>query len=209
MSHGRVLAVCRVTELRPDDGQVGVTAIHKRSVSGRVKVRELGLYRDVQADRANHGGPDKAVYVYSQEAAEIWAQDMGRPVEPGEFGENLRTTGLDVDDAVIGERWQVGERLVLEVTMPRIPCATFARYLDQPQWVKRFMEKGLAGAYTRVVTKGDVGEGDSIQVISRPEHGVTVRQWFTRRSPDDAHALLAAHDAGHVKLAPALREHLA
>lgn len=202
----KVLSVCRVSELRPDAGIVGVTAIHKRPVSERLSVGELGLYGDIQADRKNHGGPNKAVYVYSQAAADVWAKELGFPVEPGSFGENLRTQGLDVDNAVIGERWQIGDRLVLEVTMPRIPCMTFGRYRDEPRWVKRFTQKGLAGAYTRRVVKGDVGQGDSIQILSRPDHGVTVKEWFTSRSPTAARTLLAADQDGLISIAVELRE---
>lgn len=153
----KVLAVCRVAELHADDGQVGVTAIDKRPVDGPVKVRRLGLFGDVQADRADHGGPDKALYAYDDAEAAYWAVELGHDITMGQFGENLRTRGLDVDGAEIGERWRVGAQVVVEVTMPRTPCATFGRWLGQERWVRRFGDRGHVGAYLRVVERGRGG----------------------------------------------------
>lgn len=218
----RVLAVCRVAQLLPDDGQVGVTAIDKQPVSGPVKVRELGLYADVQADRANHGGAGKAVYVYAREAAETWAAELEHEIPPGMFGENLRTEGLAVDDAVIGTRWQVGsgqvgsgqvksgsaQPVLLEVTQPRIPCATFGRRMGQPRWAKRFTQMGLAGAYTRVLEAGHVRAGDEVTVVHQPTHGVTIRDWFTDPTPERAAALLTASAAEEITLADELAKYV-
>jgi MOSC domain-containing protein YiiM len=201
----RLLAVCRVARLLPDPGIVGITAIDKRPVEGPVGVRDLGLYADVQADRAHHGGPDKALYAYSDEDAQWWEERLGRPMPAGRFGENLRTAGLDVSGAVIGERWRIGASVEVEVTMPRTPCATFQRALDEPQWVRRFAEEGRTGAYLRVLRRGSVEAGDGIEVLSRPEHGVPVDRWFREHRPADAQALLEAEEAGAVRLAPALR----
>jgi MOSC domain-containing protein YiiM len=201
------VAVCRVAQLQPDDGHVGVTAIDKQPVSGPVKVRELGLYADVQADRANHGGPNKAVYVYDEDAAQRWADDLGRDVPPGLFGENLRTQGLAVDDAVIGTHWEVGS-VLLEVTQPRIPCATFGRRMGQPRWPKRFTQKGLAGAYTRVLQTGQLQAGDVVTVVKEPAHGITVREWFTDPTPERAAALLSASSTGQITLADELAQHV-
>ncbi|NNU26656.1 MOSC domain-containing protein [Isoptericola sediminis] len=173
-----LVAVCRVHQLLPDAGTVGVTAIDKRAVAGRVKAGTHGLYADVQADRVHHGGPEQAVYAYAEEDARFWAAELGREITPGLFGENLRTRGLDVGGALIGERWRVGSA-VLEVTQPRTPCATFARRLGSPErWVRRFTEANRTGAYLRVVETGELGAGDAVEVVSRPTHGVSVADWF-------------------------------
>ncbi|PPG48051.1 MULTISPECIES: MOSC domain-containing protein [unclassified Rathayibacter] len=201
----RLLAVCRVARLLPDSGTVGVTAIDKRPVEGPVGVRDLGLYGDVQADRAHHGGLDKALYAYSDEDALWWAERLGRPVAAGMFGENLRIEGLDVSGAVIGERWRIGAAVEVEVTMPRTPCATFQRALGEPQWVKRFADEGRTGAYLRVLHRGSVEAGDAVEVLSRPAHGVPVDRWYREHSPADAQALLEAEEAGALRPAPALR----
>lgn len=173
-----LLAVCRVHQLLPDAGSVGTTAIDKRPVDGRVRAGTLGLYADVQADRAHHGGPEQAVYAYAEEDARFWADELDREIPPGLFGENLRTLGLDVSGALIGERWLIGST-VLEVTQPRTPCATFARRLGSPErWVRRFTEANRTGAYLRVVETGELGAGDAVEVVDRPTHGVSVADWF-------------------------------
>lgn len=203
---GELLAVCRVAELHADDGQVGVTAIDKRPVDGPVAVRDLGLWGDVQADRAHHGGPDKALYAYDDCEAAYWAAELGTAIGPGMFGENLRTSGVDVDGAEIGERWRVGDRVVVEVTMPRVPCRTFARWLGQERWVRRFSDRGRVGAYLRVVERGEVAAGDAVEVVHRPGHGVSVGAWFRDPTPDAARTLLAGRDAGTLALADVISE---
>ncbi|NDL60128.1 MOSC domain-containing protein [Phytoactinopolyspora mesophila] len=197
----QVTAVCRVHRLMPDAGTVGITAIDKRPVEEPVRVRSLGLYSDIQADRENHGGVDQAVYAYADEDASWWAAELGRDVPPGLFGENLRTTGLPTSDAVVGEQWTIGaDGLVLEATMPRTPCATFARRIGEKRWVRRFAEVAATGAYLRVVSNGLVRAGDRIEVSRRPSHGVTIREVFTGPTADQAHALLDAHASGEVVL---------
>jgi MOSC domain-containing protein YiiM len=206
-----LLAVCRVHALLHDPGLVGITAIDKRPAEGPVLVRPYGLFADVQADREYHGGLDKAVYAYAQESAQTWSAELGREVVPGLFGENLRTEGLDVDGALVGEHWQVGAAgtgPLLEVTQPRTPCATFGRHLGEERWMRRFTRGGLPGAYLRVLREGVLRAGDPVHVVHRPGHGVSVGAWFAAASRADAAALLAAHQAGEVRLAQALRDDL-
>ncbi len=174
-----LVAVCVVHALRPDDGVPGVTAIDKRPVDGSVVVRTLGVHADVQADRKHHGGVDQAVYVYAREDAEHWGSELGRDIPAGWFGENLSTEGLDVSGARPGDRWTIGEgddAVVLEVTSPRQPCATFARWVggsDARGWVKRFTRAGRPGAYARVVRTGTVRAGDRITVNSTSDESVS------------------------------------
>lgn len=193
-----VTAVCRVEQLLRDSGTIGITAIDKRPVDGPVRVRPLGLHADVQADRKHHGGEDQAVYVYADEDAAFFAEQLDRPIPPGLFGENLRTTGVDVTGLVIGERLRVGDTLELEVTIPRIPCGTFARRMKVDRWVKRFAEEGRPGAYLRVRKSGSVAAGDAVTVLERPEHGVTIGQMFAGLTAEQATAVLAMGD----RLAP-------
>lgn len=204
-----ILAVCRVEQLLRDAGGIGVTAIDKRPVERRLHVRPLGLYGDVQADRKHHGGATKALYAYADEDAAFWAAELGRDIPPGLFGENLRTSGLDVNGAEIGERWSIGGELVVEVTCPRTPCATFQRRMREPQWVKRFTAEGRTGAYLSVVKSGGVGAGDEVRVVSRPGHGVTVASFFAGADAAQADALEAAERAGALTLAPEIHEVIA
>lgn len=168
----RLLAVCVVHQLRSDAGTVGTTAIDKRPVDGPVKVKRLGLYADVQADRQHHGGDDKALYADGQDDADFWAAELSRELPPGWFGENLRLEGVEVSGATVGERWRIGETVEVEVTMPRTPCATFARWVggaDERGWVRRFAAAGRPGAYLRVVRTGSIAAGDPVTVLERPD----------------------------------------
>ena len=167
----RLVAVCVVHQLRPDPGN-GVTAIDKRAVDGRVRIGRYGVRGDVQADRKHHGGLDKALYAYAEEDAAFWEGELGRELPLGFFGENLRTEGIDVNAARIGEVWRIGDTVTVEVTMPRTPCQTFARWVggaDQRGWVKRFSAERRLGPYLRVLRNGFVQAGDAIDVISRPD----------------------------------------
>ena len=187
----RIASVNVVHALFPDvRGDLDRTAIDKRPVEGRVPVSApgdggVGLAGDQIYDTRHHGGRDQAVYAYAVEDLAWWAAELGRGLAPGQFGENLSTEGVDVTGAVVGERWQVGDDgLVLEVTCPRIPCATFQGFLGEPHWVKRFTEHGACGAYLRVVVEGTVGAGDVVTVIHRPDHGVTIGDVFVPRQAD-------------------------
>lgn len=180
-----MLAVCVVhaeLEVPARSSKVGRTAIDKRPVPHRVPVTALGLDGDHVCDTVHHGGAHQAVYAYAEEDAVRWAGELGRELAPGWFGENLRVSGLPVSDAVIGERWTVGDTL-LEVSAPRVPCATFQWHSGEPQWVKRFTAQANTGAYLRVLTEGAIGAGDEVAVVHVPAHGVTVRDLFTGADP--------------------------
>jgi MOSC domain-containing protein YiiM len=156
-------------------GEPGFSAIDKRPSRARVAVGQLGLAGDEQGDTENHGGPDQAVYVYAREDLDWWTEQLGRELRNGGFGENVTTTGLDVSGALIGETWRVGE-VVVQVTSPRIPCVTFQSWTGEAHWVKRFAAAGRPGAYLRVLAEGEIGAGDEIEVLSRPEQRVTVAE---------------------------------
>ena len=167
MKTAHVSSVNVVHALVPDTrGDLDLTAIDKRARDGRVHVGPVGLHGDDQYDKRNHGGVEQAVYAYAREDAQWWANELGYEITPGRFGENLSTDGLDVTGAVLGERWRVGDDgLMLEVSSPRVPCATFQGWMDEPHWVKRFTDHGAPGAYLRVITEGTVGEVFAIRSV--------------------------------------------
>jgi MOSC domain-containing protein YiiM len=134
-----------------------------------------GLVGDFIGDSQAHGGDDQAVYAYAREDLDVWQRELQRDLDNGMFGENITTVGLDVTGARIGERWQVGsDGLVLEVSSPRTPCRTFASWLAIKGWVKTFTKVATPGAYLRVIAPGTMRSGDSIVVVDRPNHDVTV-----------------------------------
>ncbi|MER7244986.1 MOSC domain-containing protein [Kribbella sp. NPDC000426] len=170
----RLLTVNVVEKLIPGPKETGFTAIDKRPQPGRVRVGELGLAGDRVCDTENHGGPDLALYAYAEEDANWWAAQLGRDIPTGLFGENLRTEGLDVNGAVLGEVWRIGAEVEVMVRAPRIPCITFQHRMQEPHWVKRFHQAGRPGAYLKVLREGSIGAGDPIEIVSRPDHEVTV-----------------------------------
>ena len=164
----------------------GTTAIDKRPVQGPVAVSApgpkgsgaVGLAGDRVHDVRHHGGDDQAVYAYAREDLNEWAAQLGRELPGGVFGENLTTAGLDVNGALIGERWRIGEQVLLEASCPRIPCGTFQGWMREAGWIKRFSEAALPGGYLRVIEPGEIQAGDEITVEHRPDHDVTIALAF-------------------------------
>lgn len=149
------------------------TAIWKTPVVGRTLASGVNLVGDDQADRSVHGGPDKAVYAYGLDDYAWWETELGHPLDPGTFGENLTIAGLAVSDAVIGERWAVGSA-VFEVSQPRIPCGKLGIRMGDPRFPRRFAHAGRPGAYLRISVEGSIGADDRVRVVHRPAHGLTV-----------------------------------
>lgn len=165
-----------------DWADIGRTAIDKRPVAGPVRASRLGLAGDQVADVKHHGGVDQAVYAFAREDLDRWTELLGEPIRDGGFGENLTTSGYDVNAAVVGERWRVGS-VLLEVASIRTPCQDFKGWLgvggyDTTGWVKRFTAEGRPGPYLRVVEEGELQAGDEVEVVDRPGHGVTVSHMF-------------------------------
>jgi MOSC domain-containing protein YiiM len=156
------------------NGRPARSAIWKTPVAGRVAARGVNLAGDDQADRQAHGGPDKAVYAYAVEDLRWWAQEIGRTLEQAELGENLTTEGIDVSGARVGERWAIGTTL-LEVSEPRVPCWRLGVRMNDKLFPRRFTVALRPGAYLRIVVEGDLGAGDAIRVVERPDHALTVR----------------------------------
>ena len=154
-------------------GRVGTSAIWKEPVSGRVAVRGVNIEGDDQADRSVHGGPDRAIYVYAAEDTDWWEAELGRELGPGIFGENLTLRGVDVTGARVGERWKIGT-VVLQVTCPRVPCWKLAKKMGDPFFIKRFAQARRPGAYLRIVEEGELGAGDEVEIVHRPDHDVTI-----------------------------------
>ena len=192
MSNGHVISVNLAVPQRSTAKNVGITGINKRPVDHPVAVRapgpkstglHSGLAGDQIFDVAHHGGDQQAVYAYAREDYDWWQQQLGRELPDGMFGENLTTTGVDINGAVIGEHWHIGDTLVLAPTFGRIPCSTFQARMGEPRWIKRFTNENRPGAYLRIVTPGDVRTGDPVRVAARPAHGVTIghafRAWMT------------------------------
>lgn len=180
----------------PVDGPVAVAAPGPRGSAG---IHTGGLAGDTIVDTRHHGGDDQAVYAYAGEDLDAWAAELGLALADGSFGENLTTVGLDVTGARVGERWRIGEQLLLQVTDPRVPCNSFAARmveLGRPGrgWLKQFTRAGRPGAYLKVLEPGEVRAGDPVVIEHRPDHDVTMGLVFhaVLDQPDLLPGLLAA-----------------
>jgi MOSC domain-containing protein YiiM len=174
---GSVLSV-NIADIREVEraGRMVKTGIWKLPVEGRVAVRGVNVEGDEQADRAVHGGPDKALYAYAREDIDWWEGELGRELPDGVFGETLTLTGVDVTGALIGERWRIGSA-ELEVSEPRFPCWKLGVRFDDPKMPKRFAGARRPGAYLRIAGEGDLAAGDAVEIAERPDHGFTIARF--------------------------------
>jgi MOSC domain-containing protein YiiM len=182
MQKGRVASV---NVGRPRDITVGDTVVRtsiwKEPIAGRVAVRGVNLAGDDQSDRRVHGGDRKAVYAYAREDLDWWGERLGQRLDPGTFGENLTTEGIDVSGARVGERWRVGSALI-EVTQPRLPCYKLELRMDQAGFIDEFIDGGRPGAYLRIVEEGEIGAGDDVRIVSRPDGAPSMTEVMRRKT---------------------------
>lgn len=173
----KLLSVCIGTP-RAVRSKSGWTGIHKQPVDGGVFVGRLGLSGDHILDVENHGGPDQAVYIYTQPDYDFWSAELRRGLEPGTFGENLLFSKLESASVRLGQRFQIGGAL-LEVTFARIPCVTLAERMGDPGFVRKFRDVGRPGMYARVIQEGEVRAGDVVSFENSPlEDARTVLENF-------------------------------
>ena len=166
---------------------VGFTGINKQPRSDAVEVRApgarsngggSGILDDFIGDTAHHGGDDQALYAFEREDLDRWQVRLDRELPNGFFGENLTTLGLDVNGARLGEIWRIGGTLEVRVTSPRVPCSTFRGWVGEPGWLKTFTQDARPGAYLSIVTPGFVSPSDTVSVVHKPDHNVTVSMTY-------------------------------
>lgn len=148
-----------------------------------------GVAGDIIGDSKHHGGADKAVYAFAREELDYWSHtnQTAAPYPNGHFGENLTTVGIHWAQAVIGQQVRIGSTL-LEVSVPRQPCRTFALWIDRPNWLKTFAAHGDCGCYFRVVEAGIIRAGDTCAFLPAPAHGITMGEAFRAKMGDKAAA---------------------
>lgn len=138
--------------------------VPKRRVSD-AKVSQLGLQNDAQNDTKHHGGPERAVCVYSLERIHA-LQAEGHPIDVGSAGENVTVEGIDWDLVVPGTRIRLGEEVLLEVTAFTNPCKTIRESFTDGRFV-RIAERwhpGWSRVYARVLSEGEIRFGDSVEL---------------------------------------------
>jgi MOSC domain-containing protein YiiM len=152
------------------------TGIFKKPVTGRLALRRLNLDGDQQADLSVHGGPYKAVYAYPSEHYADWRRELPDvDFAWGKFGENFTTEGLREDQLHVGDRLRIGSSIVM-VRQPRMPCYKLAAKFQRDDMIERFLHSGRSGLYFSVEQEGEVGEGDSFELISQDGQGITIAE---------------------------------
>ncbi|MBK8782564.1 MAG: MOSC domain-containing protein [Anaerolineales bacterium] len=153
------------------------TGIYKYPVQNAVRVTELGLAEDFIESKKHHGGPDQAIYIYGSADYAFWEKELGVEIQPGTFGENLTISELESGPFNIGDLLHIGD-VTLEVTMPRIPCGTFAARMGDPAWVKKFRQAERPGFYCRVKREGVIKAGDAVALEKFQGETMSVQQLY-------------------------------
>ena len=151
------------------------TSIFKSPVAGRIQIHDNNLAGDAQSDLSVHGGRSKAVYAYPHEHYAFWREQLpGVDLQPGHFGENLTIEGLLEQDVHVGDRLVIGSAELI-VTQPRLPCYKLGIRFGRDDMVKRFLASGRTGFYLAVAVEGDIGAGDTIEIIGQPLRSVRLQ----------------------------------
>lgn len=155
-----------------------LSAIAKQPVTtDTVVLRATNLDGDRQADLVNHGGRDKAVYLYPSEHYDSWRAD-GYGLETGGVGENVAVRGGVETDVRIGDVWQWGSARI-QISQPRQPCFKLAMRSGNKAIVADMVASGRCGWYARVVREGEVPVNGTMQLINRDDNAPTVAAMFT------------------------------
>jgi MOSC domain-containing protein YiiM len=169
------------------------TGFYKSPVTGPVWLGRTNLVGDGQANRKNHGGPDKAVLGYAASHYPAWREELGMAeLAYGSFAENFTIEHLDEWTVCLGDVYVICDARV-EVSQPRQPCANITHRWRRPGLTERVEETGRHGWYMRVLTEGEVVAGQPFVLQERPYPDWTVARAFRamrRRSVDRAEAAL-------------------
>ena len=163
-------------------GKTVQTGIFKEPVSGTIMLREKNIDGDGQGDLRVHGGTYKAIYGYPFEHYAHWQQALQRgDLTYGQFGENLTVEGLLETSVYIGDVFQIGSTVKLQITQPRVPCFKLAYKMGLPEFPKQFLESRRVGFYFRVLEEGEIAAGDAITRIEVASASMSVTEILNLR----------------------------
>jgi len=133
----------------------------------------MGFAGDKVADPVHHGGPDKAVCLYSADHFPYWESQLSVEFKPGVFGENVTLKGLVEKDVCIGDVFLLGE-VKLQVTQPRQPCVKLNRRFNHPKFLQMVRDAGKTGFYCRVLNNGWVETGQPLELNQKDPVGFSI-----------------------------------
>lgn len=125
-----------------------------------------GVAGDAQRDRELHGGPDRALCLFSMELIRA-LQAEGHPITPGQIGENLTVEGLDWNKVAPGARLLLGEDVLVEVTRYTSPCTNIRAAFTGGEYARVSQKRHPGGSrvYARVLRTGAIRCGDPVRLL--------------------------------------------
>ena len=200
----KILAVC-IGQSEPSEAKSGITGYFKKPVAQPVAVTRMGVSGDFIADLDNHGGVEQAVYIFGDLDRQDWSVRLDRPCPPGFFGENLLIGDLRSADLCLGDILVIGD-VQIQITSPRIPCATYASVIKMKSALKDFYDAEMPGAYARVLAEGQLDAGADVQLIPWQGERISVIEnmaAYRRNFPDptflERALTVPAHQELHVE----------
>lgn len=129
-----------------------------------------GLQGDWHDDTANHGGPMRALCLFTLEEIERLASD-GHPIYPGATGENVTLSGLPLTALAPGTRLSLGAETLIEVTQFTTPCKTIRDAFNDGDFtrISHKTHPGESRVYARVLREGEIHTGDSARIVGMAE----------------------------------------
>lgn len=148
------------------------------SAIGKEKVEKVfltfdGFVGDGVANKAFHGGKERAVCFYPFEHYEKWEKEFNIRINPPAFGENICGTEYTEKNTYIGDIFSLGEAIV-QVTQGRVPCSTISKFNEVDIFLNRIVETCYTGYFLKVVEEGVVSSHSSFQLLERPQNKVSV-----------------------------------
>nr|WP_209463183.1 MOSC domain-containing protein [Virgibacillus natechei] len=163
---------------RPMDRE-WISGIVKRTVKGKIWAGQTNLEGDGQGDLKNHGGVEKAIFVYPISHYASWQKKLERTdFTVGAFGENLAVQHITEADLCIGDIFHIGDAVV-QVSQPRRPCWRPARRWKIKDLAIQIQQEGMTGWYFRVLKEGELQAGDRLRLQERP-----YPEWTVAKSND-------------------------
>lgn len=181
------------------NGKEEQTGIFKYPVDEPLFLRKIDVKNDTIINRVNHGGVNKACYLFSKEQYPYW-KELYPDLEWnwGMFGENLTVEGLNESEIRVGDIYKVGDALV-QVSQPREPCYKLGIRFQDQKILKQYIEHRYPGTYVRILKEGTVQKRDEFQLVEKSANALTTNQFydlmFAKKKDPELLALFMTNDS--------------
>lgn len=155
-----------------------LTGMYKIPTFEGITLKKEYVISDYVEDLCNHGGIDKACYIFSSDHYSHWKNLYPSLIwNWGMFGENITVSGLDESTIFIGDIYKIGTS-VIQVSQPRQPCYKLGIRFENQLILKQFIQFGFPGIYVRILEEGSVKAGDKLELIQRYDESITICEAF-------------------------------